>query len=198
MKLDPNISPVIHAPRPIPVAIEHKVKEKLQEMVKQGVIAPVSEPTEWERKKDTDEIRLCIDPKDLNCTILREHYYMRTIDEIVKRMPGARVFTVLDASNAYWQIPLDTQFSYNTTFNTPYGRYRFLRLPFGLKSASEVFQKATDHIFTGYPCTSIVDAILVWGTTEQDHDQKLLKVLDRACEVNLQLQLKSANSKSLK
>ena len=201
MKLDPNISPVIHAPRPIPVAIEHKVKEKLQEMVKQGVIAPVSEPTEWVssmvtvRKKDTDEIRLCIDPKDLNCAILREHYYMRTIDEIVKRMPGARVFTVLDASNAYWQIPLDTQSSYNTTFNTPYGRYRFLRLPFGLKSASEVFQKAIDHIFTGYPCTSIVDDILVWGTTEQDHDQKLLKVLDRAREVNLQLKLKKCQFK---
>ena len=109
MKLDPNVQPVIHPSRRLPIAMEQKVKNKLDDMVKVGVIAPVSTPTQWVSsmvavtKKDKDDIRICIDPKDLNGAILREHYPMQTIEEVVKHMPGAKIFTVLDASNAYWQ-----------------------------------------------------------------------------------------------
>lgn len=154
-------------------------------MVKIGVIKPVTEPTSWVssfvavKKKGKDEIRLCIDPKDLNHAIQRQHYPMRTIEEVAARIPNAKFFTVLDASSGFWQIPLDYESSLKTTFNTPYGRYRFCRLPFGIKSASEVFQKAMDHLLEGYPCEVIVDDILVWGSTEAEHDENLLKVLDR-------------------
>jgi hypothetical protein len=196
MKLDPNVPPVINPPRRLPIAMEDKVKDKLDDMVKIGVIAPVSTPTAWVssmvavNKKDKDDVRICIDPKNLNCAIQREHYPMRTIEDIVKHMPNAAYFTVLDASNAYWQIPLDEKSSYCTTFSTPYGRYRFTRMPFGIKSASEVFQKAIDHLFAGCPCASIVDDLLIWGSTESEHDARLIEVLDRAREINLQLKLK--------
>ena len=109
-------------------------------------------------------------------------------------MPGAKMFTVLDA-NAYFQISLDDKSSYCTTFSTPYGRYRFKWMPFGIKSASEVFQKAIDHLFSGFPGASIVDDLLVWGRTEEKHDQRLTTVLDRACEINLQLKLKKCSFK---
>ena len=52
-------------------------------------------------KKDKDDIRICIGPKDLIDAILREHYPMRTTEEVVKHMPGAKTFTVLDACNAH-------------------------------------------------------------------------------------------------
>ncbi len=193
MKLDPEIKPVIRPPRRIPVSMQDKVKAELERMVKMGVIKPVSEPTSWVssfvavKKKGKEEIRICIDPRDLNHAIQRQHYPMRTIEEVAARIPNAKFFTVLDASSGFWQIPLDYESSLKTTFNTPYGRYRFCRLPFGIKSASEVFQKAMDHLLEGYPCEVIVDDILVWGSTEAEHDENLLKVLDRIREINLKL-----------
>ena len=95
---------------------------------------------------------------------------MRTIEEVAARIPNAKFFTVLDASRGFWQITLDYESSLKTTFNTPYGRCSFCRLPFGIKSASEVFQKAMDHLLEGYPCEVTVDDILVWGCTEVEHD----------------------------
>lgn len=201
IKLKPDAAPVIRPPRKIPLAMEQRVKQKLDDMVSTGVLAPVSRPTPWvsslvaARKKDKDDIRICIDPKDLNAAICREHYPSRTLEDVMKRIPNAKYFTVLDASNAYWQIQLEEDSSYLTTFNTPFGRYRFRRLPFGICSASEVFQKAIDHLFAGSPCASIADDLLVWGTTEQEHDSKLIKVLDRAKQVNLRLKSKKCHFK---
>jgi hypothetical protein len=126
----------------------------------------------------------------LNNAIQRPHHPMRTIEEIAARIPNAKYFTVLDASEAFYQIPLTESSSYKTTCNSPHGRFRFLRMPYGIKSASEVFQKAMDHLFSGQPCEIIVDDILVWGTTEKEHDTRLLKVLDRARAINLKLKLK--------
>ena len=125
-------------------------------MEKLKVITPVIELTEWVssmvavKKKDKNDIRICIDPRDLNVALQREHYL--TVEEVLKHIPNAKYVTVLDASNAYWQIQLDEASSYLTTFSTPYGHYRFLHMPFCLKSAAEVFQKAMDHLFKDYPC----------------------------------------------
>lgn len=77
------------------------------------------------------KIRICIDQSDLNKVIKREHYPMRTIEEVVSAMPGAKVFSVLDAKSGFVQIELEEASSFLTTFNTPIGRFRWLRLPFG-------------------------------------------------------------------
>ena len=71
---------------------------------------------------------------------------MTTIEEVVADMPQAKVFSVLDATSGYWQVKLDEASSKLCTFNTPIGRYRFTRLPFGILSAPEVFQKS--HVKT--------------------------------------------------
>ena len=65
---------------------------------------------------------------------------MKTIEEVVAGMPEAKVFSVLDATSGYWQMKLNEESSKLCTFNIPFGRYRFTRLPFGIKSAPEVFQ----------------------------------------------------------
>ena len=163
MKLNPDIRPVVRPPRRFPVAFQDKVKQELDAMVTKGVIAPVTEPTEWvsqmvvTQKKDSDAIRICIDPKDLNKAIQREHYPMRTFEEVIARMPKAQYFTTLDASHGFWQIPLDHESALKTAFNTPYRCYYFKRLPFGIKSAPEIIQKAMDQMFSGCPCEIIVD-----------------------------------------
>ncbi|XP_039462577.1 uncharacterized protein LOC120436178 [Oreochromis aureus] len=100
-------------------------------------------------------------------------------------MSGATIFSVLDAKSSFWQIKLDPASSLLTTFATPFGRFKFLRMPFGINTASEVFQRAMEQIFMGYPCAVIVDDILVGGKGIEEHDKNLKKVLERARQVNL-------------
>ena len=118
--VDPNVSPGIHSPRRIPVALQDTLKCALDKMVKSDVIEPITEPTEWVSSlvivKKNGSLRLCLDPKDLNKAIKREPYQMPTTESILLK---------LDASNAYWQIPVDEESSRLLTFNSPYGRYCF-------------------------------------------------------------------------
>ena len=112
---------------------------------------------------------------------------MRSVEEVAAQMSGATVFSVLDAKNSFWQIRLDKKSSLLTTFSTPFGRYRFLRMPFGINSASEVFQRSMEQLFAGYPCSVIVDDIIIGGRGVAEHHANLRKVLDRVREVNLKL-----------
>ena len=103
---------------------------------------------------------------------------MKTIEEIVADMPDAKVFSVLDATSGFWQIELDEESSKLCTFNTPFGRYRFKRLPFGIKSAPEVFQRYMTELLEGIPgaepiAGAIVDDILIWGSSTDQHDTRL-------------------------
>ena len=192
MKLDPSATPIVCPPRRVPVAMTEKVKAELNRMVSIGVITPVTEPTQWVSSmvaaaKKNGEVRICIDPINLNKYLMRPHHPMKTIEEVMAQMPKATIFSTLDAKNGFWQIMLDEESSLLTTFNTPWGRYRFLRMPYGITTGSEVFQRAMEQIFSGYPCSVIVDDILIWGQNQKDHDEKLEKVLKRARQVGLTL-----------
>lgn len=92
-------------------------------------------------------------------------------------MSNSTIFSVLDAKNKFWQISLDHKSSLLTTFSTPFGQYRFLKMPFGINSASEVFQHSMEQIFAGYPCAVIVDDVLVGGCTVKEHNDNLERVL---------------------
>ena len=99
------------------------------------------------------------------------------------------MFSKLDAKSGFWHIPLDDKSSFYTTFNTIFGRYRFLRLPYGVTSGSEVFQETADVMMEGYPCKVIVDDILVYGRDKTEHDRNLKIVLDRCREIDLHLNI---------
>ncbi|GFU49669.1 retrovirus-related Pol polyprotein from transposon 17.6 [Nephila pilipes] len=77
----------------------------------------------------------------------RPHYPIPTVDALVTKLQGDKVFTILDAKNGFWQLPFYEESSYLTTFCTPWMSYRFLVLPFGLNSAPEEFQKAMDETY---------------------------------------------------
>lgn len=194
IEVDPNVAPVIHAPRRVPVALKDKIKTELKRMEDKGVIVKQTEPTDWVNsmvtvvKPNKQKIRICIDPQDLNKAIRREHYPLRTIEEVVAEMPNARIFSVVDANHGFWQVQLDEESSKLCTFNTPFGRYRFLRLPFGVSSAPEVFQKCIAQRLEGLEgVVNVVDDILVWGEDEEQHDRRLRQLLDRIRSINLKL-----------
>ena len=91
-------------------------------------------------------IRICLDPKDLNKAIRRDYHVTPTLEEILPKYNGAKYFSILDAKSGYWNVELDEPSSYLTTFNSPFGRYRFLRMPFGLRMAQDVFQHRIDQL----------------------------------------------------
>ena len=129
--LDTTVKPVVHSPRRLPVAIHDTLKEKLDEMVADCVITPVTEATDWVSSmvvihKPSGALRICMDPKHFNRAIKREHYPLPTIEELTPRLGKPKVFTVLDASNGFRQVPLDEKSTKLTCFSIPFGRYRWL------------------------------------------------------------------------
>lgn len=88
-----------------------------------------------------------MDPRDLNKAVQCQHYSIPTPEDVQCSLAGEKIFTILDEKDGYWQIKLDDKSADLCTFNTPWGRYQFTRLPFGIKSTSEVFQRINSESF---------------------------------------------------
>jgi len=191
IKVDDSVQPVVHAARRVPVALLDRVKAQLQSMENDAIVTRVDEPTPWVNsmvivEKSNGDLRICLDPKDLNKAVLREHHKIPTIQDIALKFQGMDCFTILDMRHGYWHVPLSVESSLLTTFNTPFGRYRFLRLPFGLKSAAEVFEKRVEALFGDLPGVAMYfDDLVVAGKDRDEHDANLRRLLSRAAEVNV-------------
>ena len=181
-------TPVVHACRKIPYALHDKLQQKLDNMVKMGVIVGVDEPTSWVNslvvvEKKNGDLRVCLDPRDLNKVIQREHHPTPKPEDVAARLHGKKIFSLIDQKDGYWQVKLDEESSKLCTFNTPFGRYRFLRMPFGISSAAEVFQKTNEKLFGDIPnCYCIADDMLIAGADDAEHDETIRRVMERARE----------------
>ena len=199
LEIDPTVPPVQLPTRKVPIAIKGKLREELDRLEARNIITPVSVPTAWISAtvitmKKNGNIRLCVDPKPLNQALKRNHYPLPTIEDVLPNLSNARCFTVLDAKNGFWHVTLDEESSYATTFGTPWGRYRWLRMPFGISPAPEEFQRRLDQALMGLDgCKAIADDILVFGcgATDddaiRDHDKNLLGLLERCQEKGIKL-----------
>ncbi|PFX14801.1 Retrovirus-related Pol polyprotein from transposon 17.6 [Stylophora pistillata] len=120
-------------------------------------------------------------PKDLNQSIKRNQYYTKTIDEVSAELHGGKHFTLVDAKSGYWMVELDNESSLLTTFNTPWGKYKWLRLPFGLKVSADVFQERLNAVLKEVKgITGCIDDILMRGVDSKDHDVNLLQLVETA------------------
>ena len=99
--------------------------------------------------KKTGTIRICVDLKPLNESVQREVHPLPAVDDTLAQMAGAKVFSTLDANSGFWQVPLAPSSRLLTTFLTPYGRYCFNKLPFGICSAPEHFQRQMEKTLIG-------------------------------------------------
>ena len=199
IRLDPTVEPVQHAPRRVPLALKDRLQETLDSLAQQNIISPVTEPTPWISSmvvvpKNNGSLRICSDPKDLNRAILREHYPLPTIDDIATRLHGAKIFSTLDMRSGFGQVVLDESSSHLTTFQTPFGRYRWKRMPFGICSAPEVFQRKMHELIKGLPGVEVVAddfAVVGFGSTEEEatpnHNAHLEAFLQRCEERNVKL-----------
>ena len=145
IKLKSDANPhSLYTPRHVPIPLRAKVTEELNRMEEMGVIFKVEEPTEWCASmvvvpKKTGAMRICVDLKPLNTSVLREVHPLPKVDDTLAQLTGAHLFSKLDANSGLWQIPLSPTSRLLTTFITPAGRYCFNKLPFGIASASEHF-----------------------------------------------------------
>jgi transposase InsO family protein len=178
--------------RRLPPALLEPITKTLQEMEKQGIIAP-AEQVEWcapivPVKKKDGTVRICVDFRLLNKVVVRQPFQMPSLEDILTQLSGAKVFSALDARSGYYQIQVDAASQKYLGFNTPIGRYKFLRLPFGICSAPEIYQRTMQTILKGLSgCLVYLDDILVFGKDDQEHDARLFAVLKRLQEHNVHL-----------
>mgnify|MGYP000356223970 CR=1 FL=1 len=90
-----------------------------------------------QRSLKTPSTSFSISPPTSPFLIEHSDYPTSTIDEILPELSRAKVFSTVDAKNGFWHVELDDDSSCLPTFNSPFGRFRWLRLPFGLCTAPE-------------------------------------------------------------
>ena len=163
-------------------------------MITLGVISPVSDPTPWCAgmvivvRKKSGAVRICVDLKLLNKSMLREIRHIQRINEVLAQLAGATVFTKLDAHSRFWQILLSPESRFLTTFVTPFGKFCFNKLPFGISSAPENFQKRFISILEGLEeATGLIDDTLVFGRDQTEHDICLKNILKKLEEAGVTL-----------
>lgn len=148
----------IKTSRTVPFTYRDKLKVKLETLETQGIIAPVTYLTEWcapivvTAKKDSDNIRMCVDLSHLNKYVKCERYQSLTPIQAVADIAteNAIIFTKIDAMKGYHQCPLDKASQDLTTLFTPFGRFKYLRTPYGISSISEHYNQRMDE---SRPCS---------------------------------------------
>lgn len=201
IKLKPNAVPYsLKTPRRIPIPLMGKVKEELQRMEELGVITRVEEPTDWcagmvvVPKKNSPRLRLCMDFTGLNEYVCREKFVLPSVEQSLGMLAGAKVFSKLDANMGFWQIPLSEKSARLTTFITPFGRFHFNRLPFGINSAPEHFQRTMSEVIEGLDgVVCHIDDVLVWGCNQEEHDARLHATLQRIEKAGITLNVEKCD-----
>ena len=198
-QVDERVQPVQMPVHRIPVAKREREKQALDRYVEQGVIGKVNEPTAWcsnEVIRETPKkFRVCIDPSQtVNKAIHRPKHQMPTLNEHLHKLNAAKCFSLADVKDGFLHIPLDEESSWMTTMHTSYGRYRWLRLPFGITSSPKEFQMRLTTALEGLQgIIYIADTILVYGEgndyeeAQKDHDRRFIALMERCHQKNIKL-----------
>ena len=192
-----DAKPTIDPPRKCSIHLKQKIKAELDDMQHKGIIRKVEHHTDWCSsmttvvKKD-GSLRLCLDPKRLNDAMKICPHKTPTLEEINPTFAGAQFFSKLDAKAGYWSVHLTEKSQELTTFRTPFGRYCFQRLPFGLCVSQDIFQQHMDRIIDDLPgCVCIADDIAVVGKTEEDLEcpDKVWATIEAQLKVNINFRI---------
>ena len=183
----------LFSPRSIPAGWRDKAKAEIDKMLQMEVIEPVEEPTEWCSgltivAKANGGIRVCVDLTALNKGVKRETYPLPRVSEMLSKLSEGKVFSKLDANSGFWQVVLAPECRDLTTFISPWGRFRFRRMCFGISSAPEYYQRAMEKILKnaeGVVC--FMDDVLVFGPDQPTHWQRVKTVLERVSAAGMTL-----------
>ena len=184
IRIDPSVKPATHASRKVPIESKEAIDRELDYLIEEEIITEQVEPTPWVSsvtfpRKPNGDVRVCLDPSNLNKAIIREHHKPMTVEEIAHELAGATVYIKADALKAFLQIHLTHKASLLTMFNSHQGRLRFLRMPFGAKMSQNMFQLRMDAILEQCPgVIGIHDDMVIFGVDQEDHDTNLINLLN--------------------
>ena len=182
--MKPDVTPFcLTSPRRVPLPLLKKVEQEIQRLVELDVIEPVSEPTDWCSPivvvpKPNHSVRMCVDMTVLNRGVKREVYPIPDVETTLGRIAQGSIYSKLDANSGFHQVVLEPQSRRLTTFITPFGRFMYKRLPYGITSAPEHYQKRMEQILGGLEgVVCKADDILIYGRHQTEHDERLFIVL---------------------
>ena len=139
-------------------------------------------------KKPNGSVPVCLDPRDLNKAIQREHFPLKTVEEVAGGFNGANVFSTLDAASVFYQIKLAEESSWLTNFTIPFRRCKFERLPIGITSVPQIFQRNVCQIFENREgCDIIVDDIFIWVKDMDEYNRRQEAFLEKCETADLRL-----------
>jgi hypothetical protein len=191
-------------PRKVPLPLYDEVKRQLETLDQQGIIRKMTEPTDWcagmvTAQKADGGVRICVDLTKLNRFVKTPHFPIEGVETTIARLGTSgkpKFFSKLDAYLGFHQIQLSEASQPLTTFITPFGRYCYNRLPFGLTSAPEYYQRRITEIVGDIEGVVVrIDDIIVAGSTEEEHDDRLRRVIKRLNAAGVTLNLKKCHFK---
>lgn len=191
LTLTDDARPVQLAPRAVPQSILPKLKAELDKMEREGIIRPCPEVTDWVHNlvtviKKNGSLRVCLDPRNLNKYLVRAVHHTASWEDVQHSFRHGRIFSTLDAKSGYWTQKLKQESQLLTAFNTPFKKYCFQRLPFGLSVSSEIFCQKMDQALQGIPGTfPCADDVKVQGSSEERHDIHLLETVEAAMKAGI-------------
>lgn len=193
-------SPVFTKFYPYPMPLKGEVESQIRQLLDDGIIRPSRSPYNspvWVVPKKADskgnkQYRVVIDYRKLNTVTIADRYPIPDINEVLSQLGRNKFFTVLDLKSGFHQIPLKESDVEKTAFSINNGKYEFVRLPFGLKNAPSIFQRALDDIlrkFIGQICYVYIDDIIIFSQTEDQHIQHIREIFHTLNKARMKVQL---------
>lgn len=186
-------TPFKHRARPIHPHDVDAVRKHLQELLDSGIIreseSPFASPIVVVRKKN-NSVRLCIDFRKLNSQTIKDAYALPNLEEVFSLLTGSKWFSALDLKSGYYQIEMDEADKQKTAFVCPLGFWEFNRMPQGITNAPSTFQRLMERCMGDLNRKEVlvfIDDLIIFSDTLEEHEARLLKVLQRLKEYGLKL-----------
>ncbi|KAK7912339.1 hypothetical protein WMY93_012550 [Mugilogobius chulae] len=192
VKLRPEVKPVQQKLRRLPLSVRDAVSKELKNMEENGIIEKI-DASEWVSpivvtKRKNGDLRTCVDLREPNKAVIVDSHPLPLIEDILSELRGAVLFSTLDLKSAYHQLTLHEESRGLTAFITHEGLYQYCRVPYGLSSAPAAFQKMMTQILSGLNGVQCyLDDIIIYGSSEAEHEANLRAVLCRINDAGLKL-----------
>lgn len=184
-----DLTPIRSKPYPIPHALREAVNEDVKVMISMGIVEPSESPYASPLvvvKKPDGSNRICSDMRKINQVTVFDAEPTPDQSEIFAKLANDNIFTKLDLSKGYWQVPLSEKAKPLTAFITHNGLYQFCRMPFGLVNSGASFSRIMRKLLQGLQgVDNYIDDILVHTTSWEEHMEKLRELLRRLRRANL-------------
>lgn len=186
---DDSSQSIFVKPRKVPFAYREALEQELVRLEGMNIIEKV-DTVSWGTPlvtvmKSNGKIRLCADYSvTINPLLKEQNYPLPKIDDIFQSLQGGQLFSKIDLSEAYYQLPVDEKTSKLLAWSTHKGVFKVKRLPFGCKPNSSIFQSVMERVLAGCKSTVVfIDDIVVAGVNDVDHLQNLKSVFSKLRDV---------------